>query len=65
MENHPEKRSETPFDERAALRELERLREQIERYRSQRKATIEEFDRFVDSFKAGTAVPTPTWCTTS
>lgn len=41
----------TPFDERAALEELDRLREQIEHYKAQRKAVEAEFDRFVGSFK--------------
>jgi hypothetical protein len=40
-----------PFDERAALAELERLREQIALRRRERKATSEEFDRFVKSFR--------------
>jgi hypothetical protein len=39
-----------PFDERPALEELERLREQLEQARSQRRALQEEFDRFVLSF---------------
>jgi hypothetical protein len=39
------------FDERAALDELERLRQEIERYRAKRKAVAEEFDEFVRSFK--------------
>jgi Domain of unknown function (DUF4115) len=41
----------TPFDERAALEELDRLREQIEHYKAQRKAVEAEFDRFIGSFK--------------
>lgn len=40
-----------PFDEQAALEALERLREQIETYKSQRKGAEEEFERFVRSFK--------------
>jgi cytoskeleton protein RodZ len=40
------------MDERAALEELERLRQAIERYRSQRKAVDEEFEQFVRAFKA-------------
>ena len=39
------------FDERATLGELERLREEIERYRAKRKAVSEEFDQFVRSFR--------------
>jgi hypothetical protein len=49
MEPHAPDRQ--PFDERAALEELERLREQIAQRRSERRATGEEFDRFVKSFK--------------
>jgi hypothetical protein len=41
-----------PFNERAALDELERFKNDIERYRQQRKAAGEEFDQFVQSFKA-------------
>jgi hypothetical protein len=40
-----------PFDERSALEKLERLRERIEQARLQRKATEDEFDRFVLSFR--------------
>src|SRR5512138_2289655 len=43
--------TQNSFDERAALGELERLREEIERYRAKRKAVSEEFDEFVQSFK--------------
>src|SRR6266542_1073004 len=39
------------FDERAALENLERLRQDIERYRLKRKAVSEEFEAFVRSFK--------------
>ncbi len=39
------------FDEREALEELERLRQEIERYRARRKAVSAEFDEFVGSFK--------------
>jgi hypothetical protein len=41
---------QTPFDERAALEELERLRRSIEHYRKQRQAVVDEFDEFVGSF---------------
>jgi hypothetical protein len=59
MENR--ERVPAGFDERSALAELERLREEIERYRAKRKAVSEEFEEFVRSFKtpAGTAVPQP------
>src|SRR5687768_15300376 len=40
-----------PFNERAALEELERFKSDIERYRQQRKAVGEAFDHFVGSFK--------------
>jgi hypothetical protein len=40
-----------PFDERKALAELERLRNEIIRYRSKRKAAEEQFERFTASFK--------------
>jgi hypothetical protein len=42
---------QTPFDERAALEELERLRQGIEHYRLQRKAVGEKFEAFVGSFQ--------------
>jgi hypothetical protein len=50
MENQDEERP--PFNERAALEELERFKGDIERYRQQRKAVGEQFDDFVKSFKA-------------
>jgi cytoskeleton protein RodZ len=40
-----------PFDERAALDELERLLREIERHKSRRTALDEEFERFTRSFK--------------
>jgi hypothetical protein len=63
-----------PFDEQAALEELERLQHAIEESRRQRGQTVEEFDAFVRSFKnpapdrdtskpatvASVPVPTPT-----
>jgi hypothetical protein len=42
---------QAPFDERAALAELESVRERIEHYRAQRRKVQEEFDAFVRSFK--------------
>jgi hypothetical protein len=39
-----------PFDEQAALEELDRLRQSIERFRRQRTEVLEEFDRFTSSF---------------
>jgi hypothetical protein len=51
-----------PFDQRAALEELERLRQGIVRYRAQREALGEEFESFIRSLKApagGAAGPAP------
>jgi hypothetical protein len=51
---------ETPaggFNEDAALAELERLRQEIMRYRTQRKQLIQQFDDFVGSFKAPVQSP--------
>ena len=50
---------EQPFDERAALEELERVRKEIERYQAQRKTLEEEFDRFTASFKQPIPVSAP------
>ena len=50
MDKHEAERP--PFNERAALEQLERFKSDIERYRRQRKAVGEEFDHFVQSFKA-------------
>ncbi len=46
-----------PFDERAALAELERLREQIVHLRSKRVAAGTEFDGFVRSLKTRETAP--------
>lgn len=47
-----------PFDERAALAELERVREQIQAYRAQRRDIQDEFGRLTRSFKnAESAAP--------
>jgi len=48
-------------DENTALKELERLQEQIQHYRAQRKAVDKKFEQFVTSFKAtpDAAVPPP------
>jgi hypothetical protein len=43
-----------PFDERALLEELERVREQIQQARLQRRAVQDEFSRFVRGFKEPT-----------
>ena len=59
MENR--ERVPAVFDERSALAELERLQQEIERYRARRKAVSEEFEDFVRSFKTptGAAIPQP------
>ena len=49
MDDRPE--NQAPFDERAALEELERLREEIERHRTHREAVEAEFDAFIKSFQ--------------
>ena len=43
---------EPPFDERAALAELERFRRDIERHRARREAVGQKFDKFIESFPA-------------
>ena len=50
MDNRPDEQA-PPFDERAALDELERLRGQIERHKARRRAVEAEFDGFIRSFK--------------
>ena len=55
MDKHVE--GESPFNERAALEELERFKNDIERYRQQRKAVGEEFEHFVKSFQAAPSRP--------
>jgi Domain of unknown function (DUF4115) len=47
------------FNEDAALAELERLRQEIMRYRTQRKQLVKQFDDFVDSFKDPSRSPSP------
>ena len=49
MENPGRERA--PFDQQAALEQLERFGRDIERYRAQREALGEEFETFVRSFK--------------
>ena len=49
MDKHEEERP--PLNERAALEQLEQFKNDIERYRRQRKAVGEEFEHFVKSFK--------------
>jgi hypothetical protein len=62
MENRQHDR--VRFDEQAGLEQLERFRQDIERYRAKRKAANEEFEAFIRSFKnpqpsAGTQPPYP------
>ena len=58
-----DKRGSGAFDERAALDELERFREQIARERARRRRVSDEFESFVRSFKSpaspGPAAATP------
>ena len=49
--------SHTPFDEKAALEELERLRDAIQAARRTRMAKSDEFDQFVKGFKKPPAPP--------
>ena len=48
-----------PFDEKAALAELERLRESIQAARQARQRSSDEFDAFVKSFRTPASRPTP------
>jgi hypothetical protein len=48
-----------PFDEKAALAELERLRESIQAARQARQRTSDEFEAFVKSFRKPAPVPVP------
>jgi len=48
-----------PFNEQAALAELERLRESIQAARQARQRTSAEFDAFIKSFRAPTPAPAP------
>ena len=57
MEPRPD--PEKPFDERAALAELERVREQIQTYRAQRRDIQDEFGRFTRAFKNAEAAAPP------
>lgn len=49
-------KDQPPFDERAALTELERFRSEIERYRRQRQAVHQEFEDFVSSMPSPESV---------
>ena len=51
--------SHTPFDEKAALEELERLRDAIQAARRTRMAKSDEFDQFVKGFKKPPTAPPP------
>ena len=48
-----------PFDERAALGQLERFRTEIERYRKERQTVHQEFEHFVSSFPSPESVFPP------
>ena len=48
-----------PFNEQAALAELERLRESIQAARQARQRTSAEFEAFIKSFRAPTSTPAP------
>ena len=52
-----QKRSVEPFDEPAAIAELERLRASIEAARQARQRKSDEFDAFVQSFRAPASAP--------
>src|SRR5689334_21142768 len=47
-----------PFDEKAALAELERLRESIQAARKARQRTSDEFEAFVKGFRTPASKPT-------
>lgn len=47
------------FDERAALDELERFRQEIQREQARRRAVSDEFDAFIRSFKGPAKPPAP------
>src|SRR3990170_1629993 len=52
-----ENRSRVPFDDRAALEELERLQRSIQEYRRGREAAEGAFEEFVGSFRTPAAQP--------
>jgi hypothetical protein len=52
-----ENRSRVPFDDRAALEELERLQRSIQEYRRRREAAEGAFEEFVGSFKTPAGQP--------
>jgi len=53
----PQEKSVRPFDEKAALAELERLRDSIQAARRARQRTSDEFDAFVKSFRTPASTP--------
>ena len=59
MEHENSERPRTPFDRQAALQELERFRQEIERYRAQRSAVGDQFDSFIRSFNTPPDVAAP------
>lgn len=48
---NPERPARVPFDDRAALEELERLRRAINEWQTRRKQTLATFDEFVRGFR--------------
>ena len=57
----PEKTARVPFDDRAALEELERLQRSIQEYRRKREQAEGEFEEFIGGFRpvAGQSGPAP------
>jgi RodZ C-terminal domain len=58
MRRVTQEESVRPFDEQAALAELERLRDSIQAARQARQRTSDEFDAFVKSFRTPGSTPT-------
>jgi uncharacterized protein DUF4115 len=58
MRRVTQEESVRPFDEEAALAELERLRDSIQAARQARQRTSDEFDAFVKSFRTPASIPT-------
>lgn len=52
-------RADGAFDERAALDELERFRQEIQREQARRRAVSDEFEAFIRSFKEPAKAPAP------
>jgi hypothetical protein len=58
MRRVTQEKSVPPFDEKAALAELERLRDSIQAARQARRRASDEFDAFVKSFRTPASTPT-------